>query len=195
MPEASPARTSPDHCHSVAHRDTVPTYVVIAARGEPSQDQPNHGSATPSQIQPCCLISSVTRFSCFLLLWVFLLSCTLAIGKSTEPLACGDLWAGHLSHIHSHSCQSTARVLRPASRVKRWLVAQQCKMACLPIRTTSSLAQVLVLKKLPNIWNSDSANIDCANVVRESGVAVGSRRVIYAAATSFVRIGWHHCNR
>ena len=123
LPEASPAKTSP----AMAQPHQAKSSLAVLSH-------PLHGF-----LALCCCAG-------------FLLSCTLAIGKSTEPLARGDLWAGHLSHIRSHSCQSTACIQCPASRVQRWLVAQQRKMACLPTRTTSRLTQRTMLQTLPLAW-------------------------------------------
>ena len=129
---------------AVSQNATRGNNVAIAAtrcrkscRGEPSQDQLSPAMAQPPQAK---LLSYEIHYTAFLL--------SVAVG-----------FLAFMSHIRSHSAQSPAAatcivssVQRPVSRVRRWLVVWQCKMACRPGRTTSKLMQRTMLQKLLFAW-------------------------------------------
>ena len=125
---------------AVSQNATRGNNVAIAAtrcrkscRGEPSQDQLSPAMAQPPQAK---LLSYEIHYTAFLL--------SVAVG-----------FLAFMSHIRSHSAQSPAAatcivssVQCPVSRVRRWLVVWQCKMACRPGRRTSKLRQRTMLQKL-----------------------------------------------
>ena len=129
---------------AVSQNATRGNNVAIAAtrcrkscRGEPSQDQLSPAMAQPPQAK---LLSYEIHYTAFLL--------SVAVG-----------FLAFMSHIRSHSAQSPAAatcivssVQCPVSRVRRWLVVWQCKMACRPGRTTSKLMQRTMLQKLLFAW-------------------------------------------